>query len=132
MIKSAEEFISLRTSELPNEYMRAAHEDAPVDVWLDVISKFPEMREWVALNKFVPLSILEILALDTNEDVRFAVAMKRRLSPELFELLSRDKSEIVRHRIVWNRKTPVHILKRLVNDPMMFIREDALKRVENL
>ncbi|MFI8127055.1 hypothetical protein [Acinetobacter sp. ABJ-A23_2] len=131
MISSAEEFVFLRTSEIFEEYTRAAYDDASDVVWMDVISKFPEMREWVAHNKTVPLDILEILARDTNESVRSTVASKRKLSPELFDLLSQDKSEAVRERIACNKKVPIHILRRLVNDPTMFVRETALKRIGN-
>lgn len=131
MIKSAEEFILLRNSETPDEYMRAAYENASDLVWIDVISRFPEMREWVAYNKTVPLNILEALARDENESVRATVAMKRKLSPELFDLLSRDNSEKVRHRIACNKKTPIYILKMLTDDPIMFVREAALKRIVN-
>lgn len=131
MINSAEEFILLRNSETRDEYMRSAYENASDVVWIEVISRFPEMREWVAYNKTVPLNILETLARDENESVRATVAMKRKLSPELFDLLSRDKSEEVRHRIACNKKTPIYILKILTNDPIMFVREAALKRVVN-
>lgn len=131
MISSAEEFVFLRTSEIFEEYTRAAYDDASDVVWMDVISKFPEMREWVAHNKTAPLNILEILARDTNESVRSTVASKRKLSPELFDLLSQDKSEAVRERVACNKKVPIHILRRLVNDPTMFVREAALKRIGN-
>lgn len=131
MISSAEEFVFLRTSEIFEEYTRAAYDDASDVVWMDIISKFPEMREWVAHNKTVPLNILEILARDTNESIRSTVASKRKLSPELFDLLSQDKSEAVRERIACNKKVPIHILRRLVNDPTMFVREAALKRIGN-
>ena len=131
MINSAEEFVLLRKSEKRDEYIRSAYENASDLVWMDVISKFPEMREWVAHNKTVPLNILEILARDKSESVRATVAMKRKLSPELFDLLSRDHSEEVRYRIACNKKSPIYILKMLANDPIMFVREAALKHVES-
>lgn len=131
MINSAEEFVLLQTSEARNEYIRAAHEEAPDFVWMDIISRFPEMREWVAHNRTVPLNILEILARDMNESVRATVASKRKLSPELFDLLSQDMSESVRERVACNKKVPAHILKRLADDPVRFVREAALKRMEN-
>ncbi|WP_151799361.1 hypothetical protein [Acinetobacter nosocomialis] len=131
MISSAEEFVFLRTSEILEEYTRAAYDDASDVVWMEVISKFPEMREWVAHNKTVPINILKILARDTNESVRAIVASKRKLSPELFDLLSQDKSETVRERVACNKKAPIHILRRLVNDPTMFVRVAALKRLGN-
>ena len=46
MITSAEQFVYLRESEDRSEYHRAAHEEAPLDVWLDVITRYPEMQQW--------------------------------------------------------------------------------------
>lgn len=37
MIITAEEFVRLRTSENMDEYLKAAWDDAPFDVWLEVI-----------------------------------------------------------------------------------------------
>ncbi len=130
MISSAEEFVRLRSSELPEEYWRAAHEEASEVVWLDVIARFPDMRKWVAQNKTVPLSMLEILARDADVSVRCMVAAKRKLSPVLFDLLSQDSEGTVRSRIANNKKAPLHILKRLLDDPEAFIRKAALKRLE--
>ncbi len=53
MIESPEEFVRLRTSKDPDQYRRAAHETAPPEVWLAIIEKFPEMRQWVAHNKTI-------------------------------------------------------------------------------
>ena len=44
MITSAAEFLQLRTSEDPSEYRRAAHEDAPESVWVEIVRDLPEMR----------------------------------------------------------------------------------------
>lgn len=129
MISSTEEFVRLRISDSPDEYMRAAHEDAPEAVWMDIISRFPDMRQWVAYNKTVPLSILEVLAHDSDELVRLSVAAKRKLSAELFDLLSQDSEEMVRKRVACNKKTPTHILKRLAEDREAFVREHALSRI---
>jgi hypothetical protein len=41
MIESAEEFITLRCSEEPELYTRAACDPAPEEVWLDVINHYP-------------------------------------------------------------------------------------------
>ncbi len=48
-----------------------------------------------------------------------------------FDLLSQDMSESVRERVACNKKVPAHILKRLANDPVRFVHEAALKRMEN-
>ncbi|GAB3057174.1 hypothetical protein GCM10027053_18500 [Intrasporangium mesophilum] len=44
---------------------------------MDVIERFPDMRLWVAQNKTVPLSILEVLREDADERVVWMVRKKR-------------------------------------------------------
>lgn len=129
MITSAEEFVRLRGSENSEEYSRAAEEQAPVAVWLDVVSRFPEMREWVAHNRTVPLEVLEVLARDSSASVRATVAEKRKLSLELFDVLSRDRDELVRQRIAYNKKTPEHVLEQLSIDPSPLVCDAAMKRL---
>lgn len=77
VIESADEFVRLRTSPDPEEYRRAAHEEATEQTWTEVIERYPDMRSWVAHNKTVPLSILEILRYDADEQVRLTVTGKR-------------------------------------------------------
>ncbi len=77
MIGSAEEFVRLRTSDDPAEYNRAARDQATESTWRDVIERFPDMRFWVAHNKTVPLSVLEILRQDPDDRVRDMVTSKR-------------------------------------------------------
>lgn len=93
MIQSAEQFVRLRSSEDPAEYHRAAHEEADVAVWLDVIDRYPDMRFWVAHNKTVPLVILELLASDPDVRVRSFVATKRKIGIDLLEKLALDEDE---------------------------------------
>jgi len=54
-IESAQEFYRLRTSEVESEYTRAAEAAASIDVWMEVIRLYPDMRQWVAHNKTVQL-----------------------------------------------------------------------------
>jgi hypothetical protein len=119
MINSAEEFVRLRTSEDRAEYEKAAYDSATLEVWHEVLSRYPDMRKWVAVNKTVPLEVLSILARDEDVDVRWMVAMKRKLSAELFDLLSRDSDETVRVRIAYNR---------LAEDPSELVREALSNR----
>lgn len=89
MIETAEDFVRLRTSENPDEYYRAAHEEAATATWLDVIERYPHMRFWVAQNKTVPLEVLEVLRHDDDERVRSMVRCKgtwKRAHPEDFRL----------------------------------------------
>ncbi len=129
MIKTVEEFIRLRTSEDRDEYLRAANEEAPIEVWEKLIKEHEDMRQWVALNKKVPLSILEILSNDPDPQVRSCVALKRKLNRKLFEKLARDSDESVRMRIVRNPKTPEDIIKILYNDEWIEVRKAAEERL---
>jgi hypothetical protein len=130
VILSADEFVRLRTSDIMDEYQRAALEEAPESIWLEVIDRHPEMRAWVAHNKTVPQSILRLLADDQDDDVRFTVAMKRKAEPAILDKLSRDPCEGVRERVAYNRKAPLWILERLTNDPVDRIAEAARSQIE--
>jgi hypothetical protein len=129
VISSAEEFVKLRDSEDPTEYQRAANEEAPDEVWLDVIRNHPEMRVWVVHNKTVPLAVLDLLSRDTDAEVRSAVATKRKLTRSLRALLARDEDASVRVRVVYNAKCEPEILHLLATDPEIFVREAARKRL---
>lgn len=129
MITSADEFAKLRTSESPEEQRQAAYDTAPMHVWRDVIERYPDLREWVALNKTIPLEILAELADDPDVTVRSTVAQKRKLSLELMRKLAKDPHEAVRHSIAYNRSTPPDVLELLVNDPWPAVRERVLSRL---
>lgn len=128
MIQSAGEFHHLRTSENPDDYARAAQEEAPVAVWREIIA-MPDMREWVAYNKSVPLEILETLARDERASVRAMVAMKRKLPEALLFELAQDADAQVRQRVVYNAKATKRVLELLARDPEELIRERAVQRL---
>jgi hypothetical protein len=129
MIGSADEFVRLRTSDEPDEYRRAAMDEAPESVWLEVVRAYPEMRRWVAHNKTVPMSVLDLLAADQDEDVRIAVAQKGKLTADLFSQLSRDPSPNVRQRIASNAKTPTAVRERLACDADKSVATEARTRL---
>jgi hypothetical protein len=131
-IKSAEEFVRLRMSKCPEDYNRAAREEAAADLWFEVIERFPEMREWVAINKRLPPEVIAHLAEDPDARVRMAIAMKRSLSPGVFESLSVDRDEGVRARLAANRKLPSHIAERLSHDPSPVVSAAANCRNQSL
>jgi hypothetical protein len=99
MITSAAAFFKLRTSEDPAEQARATHEEAPEQIWRDVIAEHPALKIWVVRNKTVPLSILRILARDPDARIRREVAGKRKLDAALFALLAADDDESVRFAV---------------------------------
>jgi hypothetical protein len=132
MIRTAEEFVELRCSEDPELYWRAAHEAASEAVWLDVIQRYPDMKFWVAQNKTVPLSILERLLDDPDDNVRCMVASKRKATPEMLARLAADPHESVRFRVAANRSTPRWVLEKLTNDPWYRVAEVARQRLDTL
>ena len=129
MINSAEEFCALRVSDDPEEYTRAAYDTASVEVWADVIAKYPDMRFWVAQNKTVPLSILEVLAQDPDENVRSMVARKRKLSESIQLILARDVDPSVRGALARNAKVTPAVLSLLLADTDSDIRRLATERL---
>lgn len=129
MIKSAEEFIQLLESSSPQDYRRAALDGAPEDVWLDIITRFPDERVNVAQNKTIPISILEKLIYEGDPQTRFMVAMKRRLTPDLLDLLALDKDESVRLRVAQHRNTSRATLELLGRDPWIEVRVTAYLRL---
>jgi hypothetical protein len=73
--------------------------------------------------------VLEKLSLSDDVDVRWDVAMKRRINRSTFERLATDKSVVVRHRIACNPKTPKDLLTLLATDKDDMIAEAAKKRL---
>ncbi|WP_438448083.1 HEAT repeat domain-containing protein [Gorillibacterium sp. sgz5001074] len=129
MIHSAEEFVRLRLSDNPDEYLKAAWEEAPLTVWIKVIEQYPDMRFWVAHNKTVPLGVLEILADDPCWRVRHMVASKNKLPEHIQLKLAKDGDFSVRQRIVYNKKASLSVLQILAQDVDEEIRKHAVIRI---
>ena len=55
-----------------------------------MLQEYPDLEGEVVLNKKLPDKILEIFSKDADADIRFSVAMKRRLPDHLFLELSSD------------------------------------------
>ncbi|KZN49913.1 HEAT repeat domain-containing protein [Pseudoalteromonas luteoviolacea] len=132
MIESAEEFKRLRESEAQDEYFRAAHDEAPMKIWEEVLVKYPDLAVWVAHNKTVPVAILEKLAVENDPKVRAMVARKRKIPESLMLHLAKDEDESVRHALVNNRKVTVAVLQVLSNDSWQVVRELALDKLRAL
>ena len=105
---------------------------AAMEVWMEVVATMPNMREWVALNKTVPIEVLALLARDESGHVRAVVAMKRKL-PEALQLeLARDSDASVRQRLACNAKATKRVLEILANDSEGFVRERPTQRLRGL
>ena len=131
MINSAEQFRSLRESEDPNEYHRAVHEEAPVEVWFDVVARMPDMRFWVAQNKTIPVEVLERLADDPDSRVRDILARKRKLPETLQIKLAADTEPLVRSALANNANVTPQVLVMLMNDEEQLVRDAASSRTKN-
>ncbi|AIK96202.1 hypothetical protein [Candidatus Odyssella acanthamoebae] len=130
MIKSAEEFIRLRKSRIPEEYNRANDEFIPDEVCHAVIKKDLDMKEYIAGNTSISLNMIIYLADDEDVDIRVRIAEKPNLTRGLFEKFVCDPDESVRHRLVFNRHTPLDILERLTHDEWDVCAEDAKEVLE--
>lgn len=102
MIKTADEFIALRQSDNLDERHRASHDNADINVWLDIIKNYPDFKTWVIHNKTIQIEILEILCEDKDPNVRSDVARKRKINDKIFNLLSVDPDENVRYALMCN------------------------------
>ncbi|WP_424567939.1 hypothetical protein [Streptomyces sp. CH-036] len=129
MIETADEFVRLRNSSDPQECRRAAVEEAPAQVWMEVVDRYPEERLAVVQNKTVPLAVLEIMIDDPDTRVRFMVAMKRKLSPDLLERLAHDVDESIRMRVAQHRNTSRETLESLRRDPWSEVRAAVDERL---
>ena len=129
MIKSADEFKRLRQSTAPCEYRRAAHEEAPIEVWWDVLRRFPELAFWVAQNKRVQIEVLAALSVHPDSNVRDMVARKRKLPESLMLAMAQDQSASVRHALVNNGKVTESVLRILQQDSWEVVSELASEKL---
>lgn len=123
MISSAREFIEIRNRGVKSEYDRASQEEAPIEVWREVVEGYPDYRKWVAHNKTVPVEILRELSTDMDSNVRDMVARKRKSPSDVLERLATDPDEGVRYVAAWNKKAPRYVLMMLRDDPWSVVRD---------
>ncbi|MFE9613632.1 HEAT repeat domain-containing protein [Streptomyces sp. NPDC006012] len=131
MIESVEEFLRLCSSDDPDEYYRANTEPASLEVWREVVDRYPDARFSVAHNKTVPLEILRVLAIDPDPRVRSMVAMKRKLTADILKELAMDPDESVRLTVARHKRVPKTVLEDLRSDDWDVIREVAQERIRN-
>ncbi len=128
MIHSAEEFVRLRDSTELAEYQKAAWDEAPIEVWQDVIAKYPDYKKWVVHNKTVPLEILAQLINDSDAEVRCWIAQKRKITLEMQMKLAKDPEENVRAKLIYNGKINRQVWDVLSQDPSAFIQKSLKEK----
>ncbi|QOD12109.1 hypothetical protein IEE84_09415 [Psychrobacter sp. 28M-43] len=116
MITLAEEFLLLRTIAHTQDYGRVINECAVLETWFEIIRHYPIMREWVSLNKTVPIEVLETLTYDDSPTIRGSIARKNKITREIFEVLADDKDASVRNRLVYNKNILKDLLLKLTNN----------------
>ncbi|ULL14887.1 hypothetical protein DVH26_10795 [Paenibacillus sp. H1-7] len=82
------------------------------------------------MKNLYDIEIMEILANDADERVRFNVATKNRLPEHLQLKLAKDSDCSVRKRIVYNKKASIQVLTLLLNDEDEDIRTLAKNRID--
>ena len=125
MIHSAEEFKYLRTSDIIEEYNRAAHDEATIEVWFEVIEKYPELKEWVIHNKTIQHEVLEFLVNDVDE------AIRKIMNTKIFDKLAEDPSENVRYSLACNTKNKLSDLQKINSSDSSWLQkeiEEIIKR----
>ncbi len=131
MITSAQEFIRLRESDDLAEQNRASREYADINVWLEVIEKYPDFKFWVVHNKEIQIEILELLSKDSDHDVRSAVARKRKINETIKGNLFQDVDEGVRYALISNTKLSVDELKQIKVEDSVWLKEKLDERIKN-
>jgi hypothetical protein len=116
MINSPEEFNHLCLSQTAEDNRRSMQDIAPLEVWLEILEKFPQRRIDVAQNITIQDDVMLAIARDGDKVARALIAEKRRLPPTLFAVLANDQNEVVRRKIAANQKTPDKILEILTMD----------------
>ena len=129
MIASVAEFIHLVRSDEAADRKRSAWEQAPVDVWLDVVRDHPDMRVWAANNRTIPVEVMQILARDSDWRVRGRLASKAACPPEILLLLAGDEHETVASTVAGHPNTPVGALRHLALHPWDQVGEKAIRQL---
>ena len=132
MIKSVDEFLRLRTSEIKEDYDRAVNDEAEISTWIEVIEKHPDYKQWVVHNKTVPIKILEMLTFDEDPAVRGAVAKKRKINDKIFMALSKDRDETVRYALICNTKLTSDQLQQIETGDSDWLNEQLEERLEKI
>ena len=89
---------------------------------LNVLAKVSYLRETIAENPSISMTLLKELSSDRNDDVRSAVAQNPTTLPEMLIGLAKDTSYVVRHNVAQNPTTPAEALVILAKEAGYMIR----------
>lgn len=126
MILTAQEFVDLCASQVPNEAQRTITDSASLEVWMQIIGEYPSMCIDVAQNRTIPNEVFLLLAKCDDAIARSIIASKGKLPIDLFSVLASDADERVRRAIAAHKKTPPDILEKLTGDAVESVASVAL------
>lgn len=129
MIRNINEYLYLADSDNKSDNKRIINEELSSDLISELIKNYPERKSWLIHIKFIPAKILEELATDDNDDVRFTIALKKKCNRVTFEKLLSDINYSVRLAVIRNKKLPIDLLENISNDMNDEIYEDAKKNL---
>jgi hypothetical protein len=129
MIESAEEFIRLRESGDGGDHQRLKRDEAPAEVWRELVADHPDTRFWVAFNRTVPTGVLRQPAKDADWRVRDKVAGRRDTPPDVLGDLARDAHATVASSVAGNPSTPDEALRVLAAHPWDRVSDRAQRRL---
>ena len=132
LIHNASEFIDTLENPESSDHALIRFGMASTTTWLEIIQHSEDAAVWVALNKTIPVEVIEVLAQHSSARVRRFAAAKNRITPELILLLSTDSDPSVRLRIAIHKKTGAEILRQLLRDDWEQVVETARKRLDAL
>jgi len=104
----------------------------PDELAMEIVEYYPKHREDLARNKTISESIIRLLAVDEDPQVRWRISHKRATPPDVQIALARDSFDSARLGICRNPKVPREALEILVQDEEDWIAERAQKRLDEL
>ena len=104
----------------------ARNTSTPVET-LDVMAKVSYLREIIAENPSISITLLKELSINRNENVRCGVAVNPITTPEILKIFAFDSSPSVRDYVARLRTTPPEILETLASDLGYTIREGVAR-----
>ena len=104
----------------------ARNTSTPVET-LDVMAKVSYLREIIAENPSISITLLKELSISRNENVRCGVAVNPITTPEILKIFAFDSSPSVRDYVARLRTTPPEILETLASDLGYTIREGVAR-----
>lgn len=128
VIRQAEDYIALLESDDVHE--PSPYDEAAEEVWLDIITRFPQAHRAVAHNKTTSETVNRKLYSVGDESVRSWLARVRRTPPDLLVAMASDPSSAVGAALTYHPKLPPEALARLLRHESEFVRGRANERVQ--